>query len=187
MYNLLIGGKKVKNELDSKRIRNIYIMLIAILCMTIISTTAILSYVAVHWNDKMSNKKEINTNTEYDVSSFTEIRYDEFLEKYKGSEQSLIYIGRSTCIHCINFVPVLKEAQNKYGYKTYYLDISKIKEDEYKEIMKLNNFFDENFGMTPMVVIVKDGNIIDNGSFLGEADIDTFSKFLEKVGYSKKN
>ena len=37
----------MKNELDSKRIRNIYIMLIAILCMTIISTTAILSYVAV--------------------------------------------------------------------------------------------------------------------------------------------
>ena len=51
----------MKNELDSKRIRNIYIMLIAILCMTIISTTAILSYVAVHWNDKMGNKKEIST------------------------------------------------------------------------------------------------------------------------------
>ena len=176
----------MKNELDSKRIRNIYIMLIAILCMTIISTTAILSYVAVHWNDKMNNKKENSTNTEYDVSSFTEISYDDFLDKYKDSEQSLIYIGRSTCIHCINFVPVLKETQNKYGYKTYYLDISKIKEDEYKEIMKLNSFFDENFGMTPMVVIVKDGNIIDNGSFLGEADINTFSKFLEKVGYSKK-
>lgn len=177
----------MKNELDSKRIRNIYIMLIAILCMTIISTTSILSYVAVHWNDKSSNRQDLPNNTEYDVSSFTEISYDDFLEKYKGSEQSLIYIGRSTCIHCINFVPVLKEAQNKYGYKTYYLDISKIKEDEYNSIMKLNNFFDENFGMTPMVIIVKDGNIIDNGSFLGEADIDTFSKFLEKVGYSKNN
>ena len=175
----------MKNELDSKRIRNIYIMLIAILCMTIISTTAILSYVAVHWNDKMGNKKEINT--EYDVSSFTEIRYDEFLEKYKDSEQSIIYIGRSTCIHCINFVPVLKEAQNKYEYKTYYLDISKIKEDEYNSIMKLNSFFDENFGMTPMVIVVKEGKIVDNGGWLGEANYEDFSNYLEKVGYSKKD
>lgn len=177
----------MKNELDSKRIRNIYIMLIAILCMSIISTTAILSYILVHWDNKMNNKQNIPTNTEYDVSSFTEISYNDFLEKYKGSEQSLIYIGRSTCIHCINFVPVLKNAQNKYGYKTYYLDISKIKKDEYKEIMKLNSFFDENFGMTPMVIIVKDSSIIDNGSFLGEADIDTFSKFLESAEYSKKD
>ena len=177
----------MKNELDSKRIRNIYIMLIAILCMTIISTTAILSYILVHWDDKTTKHVNTPTNTEYDVSSFTEISYDDFLEKYKGSDQSLIYIGRSTCIHCINFVPVLKEAQNKYDYKTYYLDISKIKEDEYNSIMKLNSFFDENFGMTPMVIIVKNNNIIENGTFLGEADIDTFSKFIEKVGYSKKD
>ena len=100
-------------------------------------------------------KTEINKDLRSDMP------YDEFLEKYKSSEQSLIYIGRSTCMHCINLVPVLKEAQNKYDYKTYYLDISKIKEDEYKEIMKLNSFFNENFGMTPMVVIVKDGNIIE--------------------------
>ena len=107
------------NELNSKRIRNIYIMLIAILCLTIISSTAILSYVFVHWNDK----KETQTinNAEYDVSEFIEISYDEFLEKYNSSEQSLIYIGRSTCIHCVNFIPVLKEAQKNYNYKTYYL------------------------------------------------------------------
>ena len=53
--------------------------------------------------------------------------------------------------------------------------------------MKLNSFFDENFGMTPMVIIVKDNNIIENGTFLGESDIDTFSKFIEKVGYNKKD
>lgn len=175
----------MKNELDSKRIRNIYIMLIAILCMTIISTTAILAYVAVHWNDKMNNRQDLPNNTDYDVSKFTEISYNQFMDKYKDGEQSLIYIGRSTCIHCINFVPVLKEAQNKYGYKTYYLDISKIKEDEYKDIMKLNSFFDENFGMTPMVIIVKNGKIIDNGTWIGEGSKNNFYKFLDKAGYKK--
>lgn len=177
----------MKNELDSKRIRNIYIMLIAILCMTIISTTAILSYIFVHWDDKTNNSINNSVNTEYDVSSFEEINYDEFMDKYKSSEQSLIYIGRSTCIHCINFLPVLKQAQNEYDYTTYYLDISKITEKQANEIKKLDKFLDENFGMTPMVIVVKDNSIIDNGSWLGESTYEDFSNYLEKAGYSKKD
>ena len=177
----------MKNELDSKRIRNIYIMLIAILCMTIISTTAILSYILVHWDDKTTKHVNTPTNTEYDVSSFKEISYDEFMDKYKDKNKSLIYIGRSTCIHCINFLPILKQAQKEYDYTTYYLDISEITEKQANEIKKLDKFLDKNFGMTPMVIIVKDNNIIENGTFLGEADIDTFSNFLEKAGYSKKD
>lgn len=172
------------NELNSKRIRNIYIMLIAILCLTIISSTAILSYVFVHWNDK----KETQTinNAEYDVSEFIEISYDEFLEKYNSSEQSLIYIGRSTCIHCVNFIPVLKEAQKNYNYKTYYLDISKITEEQNKEIKNLNNFLDENFGGTPMVIITKNSSLIGNKNqdgWIGESSYEDFARFLESVGY----
>ena len=173
----------MKNELDSKRIRNIYIMLIAILCMTIISTTAILAYVAVHWNDKMNNNR-VN-NTEYDVSKFTEISYNQFMDTYKENKQTLIYIGRATCIHCVNFIPVLKDAQDKYDYETYYLDISDITEQEYNNIKKLNNFLDENFGGTPMVIIVKNGKIIDNGTWIGEGSKSDFYKFLDKAGYKK--
>ena len=176
----------MKNELDSKRIRNIYIMLIAILCMTIISTTAILSYILVHWIDKTNKPVNTITNTKYDVSSFKEISYDEFMDKYKNDEKSLIYIGRSTCIHCINFVPILKQAQNEYDYITYYLDISKISEKQTSEIMKLDKFLDENFGMTPMVIVVSNG-IIENGSWLGEASYESFVEFLQKAGYNKKD
>lgn len=176
------------NELNSKRIRNIYIMLIAILCLTIISSTAILSYIFVHWNDKTEAQ---TTNTaEYDVSQFTEISYNEFLEKYNSSEQSLIYIGRSTCIHCANFIPVLKEAQTNYNYTTYYLDISKITEEQNTKIRNLNNFLNDNFGGTPMVIITKNGKLIGNekqDGWIGESSYDDFAKFLESVGYEKKD
>ena len=173
----------MKNELDSKRIRNIYIMLIAILCLTIISTTAIVSYIMVHWDERMNNNS--NPNTEYDVSKFKKISYNEFMDTYKGDKKTLIYIGRATCIHCVNFVPVLKEAQDEYGYETYYLDISDITEQEYNNIRKLDSFLDENFGGTPMVIIVKNGKIIKNGTWIGEVSKNNFYKFLEKAGYKK--
>ena len=173
----------MKNELDSKRIRNIYIMLIAILCLTIISTTAIVSYIMVHWDDRMNSNSP--HNTEYDVSKFKKINYDEFMDTYKGDKQTLIYIGRATCIHCVNFIPVLKDAQDKYDYETYYLDISEITEQQYNNIKKLNKFLDENFGGTPMVIIVKNGKIIDNGSWIGEGSKNDFYKFLDKAGYKK--
>ena len=153
----------MKNELDSKRIRNIYIMLIAILCLTIISTTAIVSYIMVHWDERMNNNS--NPNTEYDVSKFKKISYNELMDTYK--------------------VPVLKEAQDEYGYETYYLDISDITEQEYNNIRKLDSFLDENFGGTPMVIIVKNGKIIKNGTWIGEGSKNNFYKFLEKAGYKK--
>lgn len=175
----------MKNEIDSKRIRNIYIMLIAILCLTIISTTAIVSYIMVHWDGRMNSNSP--HNTEYDVSKFKKINYDEFMDTYKGDKQTLIYIGRATCIHCVNFIPVLKDAQDKYDYETYYLDISEITEQQYNNIKKLNKFLDENFGGTPMVIIVKNGKIIDNGSWIGEGSKNDFYKFLDKAGYNKKD
>ena len=177
----------MKYELDSKRIRNIYIMLISILCMTIISTTAILSYILVHWDDKTNKPVNTATNTEYDVSSFKEISYDEFMDKYKDKNKSLIYIGRATCIHCINFLHILKQVQKEYDYTTYYLDISAVTEKQATKIKKLDKFLDENFGMTPMVIVVKEGKLVDNDGWLGESDYEDFSNYLEKVGYSKKD
>ena len=173
----------MKKELDSKRIRNIYIMLIAILCLTIISTTAIVSYIMVHWDERMNNNS--NPNTEYDISKFKKISYNEFMDTYKGDKKTLIYIGRATCIHCVNFVPVLNEAQDEYGYETYYLDISDITEQEYNNIRKLDRFLDKNFGGTPMVIIVKNGNMIKNGTWIGEGSKKNFYKFLDKAGYKK--
>lgn len=164
-----------------KMLRTIYIMLVAILCLTIISSTAILSYVFVHWNDKKIGN---NTNHNYDISTFIEINYDDFMKKFKSKEQSLIYIGRSTCIHCVNFIPVLKEAQTKYNYKTYYLDISKITVKQTKKIKRLDNFLNKNFGGTPMVIVVKDGKIVKDG-WIGESSIDKFENYLEKIGYKK--
>lgn len=170
-----------------KTIRNIYIMLCAILCLTIICSTAILSYVFFHWNDKMKNNIKENINYEYDISEFKKMSYNEFVTKYNSKEKIVIFIGRKTCIHCANFIPVLKEAQHNYNYQTYYLDISKITNRQNKEIKKLDKFLNDNFGSTPMVIITENGKINENGKLVGETSYEEFSEFLNKNGYKKKN
>ena len=61
---------------------------------------------------------------------------------------------------------------------------SVIDQTAYDEMSTFNDFFEENFLATPMVVIFKDGKYVDGT--LGYQDIDTYSSFLEKNNFVKK-
>ncbi len=137
-----------------------------------------------------SNEEEL----EYDVSEFNEIDYSEF-EKIMDKEEGthVVYIGRSTCYYCALFVPIMTEAQEKYGFTTDYFDISTvynydtntvINEDAYDKLSDYNDFFEENFLSTPMVVIFKDGKYVDGS--IGYQEISGYSSFLEKNGFEAK-
>lgn len=49
-----------------------------------------------------------------------------------NSKTQVVFIGDSSNQNCINFLPVLKQAQNDYGYKTNYLDISELDSEDAK-------------------------------------------------------
>ena len=76
---------------------------------------------------------------------------------------------------------------NRNGrYKTNYLDITTVTEDGHSDLMKKDNkdkFLEKNFGATPMVILVKDGKIVD--TWLGYSEYDDFAQFLEKNGFKK--
>lgn len=135
-----------------------------------------------------SNEEEL----EYD--EFNEIDYSEF-EKIMDKEEGthVVYIGRSTCYYCALFVPIMIEAQEKYGFTTDYFDISTvynydtntvINKDAYDKLSDYNDFFEENFLSTPMVVIFKDGKYVDGS--IGYQEISGYSSFLEKNGFEAK-
>ena len=86
----------------------------------------------------------------------------------------------------------MTEAQEVYGFKTTYFDITKVinfengaiaDEAGYKYITDLNSFFKDNFGSTPMVAIFKDGKFVKGT--VGYTDLATYSKFLEDNGIKK--
>ena len=144
-----------------------------------------------------SSTPEENNNSdeipEYDVSEFSEVDYSGLKKIMKGEGTHIVYIGRSSCGYCSMFIPVMTEAQEKYGFKTEYFDITRVfnftnnsivDQTAYDELSKYNAFFEENFLSTPMVVIFKDGKYVDGT--VGYQDIDTYSSFLEKNKFEKK-
>ena len=133
---------------------------------------------------------QINGVPEYDVSMFKNIDTDKFIELFKKDEKSFIYLGRSTCGYCVQFLPSLQKAQEEYGYKTYYLDITTVSDKGMKKIQKLDKFLKNNYGYTPLVLVVKNGKIlnkeVDGYEGVGYTEYKTFEKFLKKLDYEKK-
>ncbi len=140
--------------------------------------------------------EEETYNTDYDVSQFKEISASD-IEKETKNKVSVIYIGRETCSWCLEFLPTLKEAQEKFNYTTLYIDIAKIIDFEnntlidqasYDTISKLSgegyeDYMSENFGSTPMVLVVKDNEIINAQT--GYSEYEDFEKILTKAGFKE--
>ena len=146
-------------------------------------------------NESAGQEEEITY--EYDVSKFNEISASD-IAKVSKDKTILLYIGRSTCGYCVQYVPVLQEVQDKYGtYTTYYLDIAKIydysrgvKIDEDAESIMLNlktsdsqKDVMQNFGSTPMTLVIKNGRIVD--SIIGYVDAGTLDALVTDNGLNK--
>lgn len=166
--------------------------------ITIISVL-ILIFVLAGDTEKAANNSNENGNSaevaeEYDVSAFKEIKAQDIKKESKG-KNILIYVGRSSCGYCIQYVPVLKEIQEKYNkYTTYYIDIAKILDfsgsggvldKEADEIMqKLDkDFMESNWGATPLTLVVKDSKLVD--SIVGYVPAESLETFVKDNGFVK--
>ena len=136
-------------------------------------------------NDEVNNEEELG---EYDVSMFDSITSDNFKKSVSGDTTKIVYIGRDTCGYCVQFLPILQKAQDAYGYKTLYLDITTITtEEQQQKIMAFDNeekFLEENFGSTPMVLAFKDGKMID--TWVGYSEYEDFANWLKELGLKEK-
>ena len=81
------------------------------------------------------------------------INYEKVNELIEQEETFVLCISRTTCSHCDDFKPKLKEVANDYNIKVYYIDIDKETDenkDNFKDIISFN-------GETPTTVFIKNG------------------------------
>jgi len=163
-----------------QQLKKLQICVYVIIAILLVNTIALF---AAMKDPSESLKSETNTGetSEYDVSMFETISADELVKAYNGEETKVVYFGRSTCGFCVQFLPVLQQAQKEYGYKTLYVDIDSIDSNGQTKIMELDSFFEENYGVTPITVLVRNGEIVD--SKIGYVDYGTFTAMLDENGF----
>lgn len=172
-------------------LNKILLSLYAIIAILVVNTTVLLLK-DVKWgttSDGANTNVGGNTGSEqYDVSMFTSVTADTLKEATASDDAKIVYIGRSTCGHCVNFLPILQQAQKDYGYETLYLDITTVTTTEQQDkILELDNeegFLNENFGGTPMILLMKNSQIVD--TWLGYAEYAEYATWLEQNGFAKK-
>ena len=130
-----------------------------------------------------SVEEESNSIKDSEKADLTSIGIDQYLELLKGSEASVIYIGRPTCSHCVIQKPIMEHLVYKYGVKVNYLNTDDLDDDGISKLQSSNEYFSEGWG-TPLTLVVKDGDVKDKAS--GETSIADLVSMFEKYDLIKK-
>lgn len=183
----------MKKEQESKVMICLYIIIAFLLINTICH------FITISKLDRekttVTNENTPTINTDYDVSSFEQLTPKEITRRIKNGTEIVLFIGQEKCTYCQKILPVIKEAQNYFGYKTVYLNIAStdVTSSEYKEmaslldVEKTSNGETKEFGqfqVTPLVAVIKNGKMVDG--MIGYNTFDNFVKFLENSGIQKK-
>ena len=113
-------------------------------------------------------------------SGLSEITYKEYKEKMESEKPFIVIIERTTCSHCINYMPVAEQFASDYNIPMYYINTDNLSQDEFTSLQKSNTFFKkkkDNWG-TPTTIILVGNQAIDY--LEGETDEDGLNSFLSE-------
>lgn len=101
--------------------------------------------------------------------------YNEFLNKFNGKDNTLIYIGRPTCSYSSLLEPSLLEMKERYEFDYLYLNIDEVNNVVLSQILEDLNL--TSIG-TPYLAVVSNGKIVDTQN--GYVDYDALFGFLQE-------
>ena len=114
--------------------------------------------------------------------NFIKLNYNDFKEKVDNKDSFVLCVSRTTCIHCNDYKPKLKEVSKKYNIKIYYTEINEFSNSEL-------DYFKDNFGFdggTPITMFIKDGKEGTTGSRIeGDVSMEKIVSKLKTNGFIK--
>ena len=135
-------------------------------------------------DNNVLKKDSVYTPEQY----ITDVTYEKYEELVKKDELSVVVIGQTTCIHCIETKPVLNHIAEEYNVKINYLNLTNMTKDEQnnltnslKEIGYTNA---ENLG-TPLTLIVQNNKLVS--TIEGENPTSYYIRSFRKVGLINDN
>lgn len=117
------------------------------------------------------------TGCSFSNKEITEVNFDDYIQKIENKESFVLYIGSANCSHCSSFRPKLDKVVSKYALDIYYLDISKIENEQYEKLK--NKVF---LTGTPTIVFIKDGSY-SGDKLVGDKDLDNIVDYFKSIEY----
>lgn len=128
-----------------------------------------------YWEDYYD---EDNTYDD-EYANLIEVDFDRFMVLYRRSTPSVVVLVQTTCGYCNMYKPIIDEIAYDENINIYYLDITKLTNSEYNQLINNVDFFEENTSWgTPTTLIVKDSSTIDY--LAGYTNSDTTLRFYRK-------
>lgn len=108
---------------------------------------------------------------------FTDMTVDEYVTFYNSNKEGIIYVTEEEAVKKEEFESIIGSKFKDKKVEIYKLDLTNITEDEKQKFIDANEFTDDLFTI-PMLLYVKDGNIID--SIQGYAPDYKVQELIEK-------
>lgn len=114
-----------------------------------------------HWEDYYDEDDTYDYDyDEYD--NLIEIDFDRFMVLYRKNTPSVVVLVQTTCGYCNMYKPIIDEIAYDENINIYYLDITKLTDSEYNQLINSVDFFENNTKWgTPTTLIVKDSSTVD--------------------------
>jgi predicted bacteriocin transport accessory protein len=140
-----------------------------------------------------------DTSGVYDTTVYKTIKGSELAELSKG-KKIVVWIGRQGCSYCSLYEPTIKSVGKDLGITIHYIDLAAMYDTtQYQWVLTDQASYDaitgmettndeaasvmEDFGSTPMTIIVEDGKVI--GGVVGAVDKTTVKETLTNAGIKK--
>jgi predicted bacteriocin transport accessory protein len=140
-----------------------------------------------------------DTSGVYDTTVYKTVKGSELAELSKG-KKIVVWIGRQGCSYCSLYAPTIKSVGKDLGITIHYIDLAAMYDTtQYKWVLTDQASYDaitgmettndeaasvmEDFGSTPMTIIVEDGKVI--GGVVGAVDKTTVKETLTNAGIKK--
>lgn len=113
---------------------------------------------------------------------FVGLSYEELNKKIENKDDFVLCVSSTTCSHCAEYKPKLKEIANKYKVEIYYTDVDLYSKED-------NKSFSDSYKITgtPTTLIFIDGKEVSVMSRIeGDVSKDKVISTLNKYDFIKK-
>ena len=88
----------------------------------------------------------------YNKEYYIELNYEQFVKKIEKKDSFVLCLSQTTCSHCADFKPKLKEVAEQYKVELYYMETNLLNEEQTESLKKIVAF-----SGTPTTVFITDG------------------------------